>query len=324
MPVPSSRRPLKVPPNAGHAARAMVVVVVLVETDLLAIGSVLFVLDASVVLADGRSLAYTDCGAPNGPVVIYFHGAPTSRLDLVGLDDTFNSLKVRVVSPDRPGYGGSSPQPERRLTDWPKDVAALGDRLDIEDFAVMGFSSGAPYAVVCAAELRDRVVAAGVVAGVTDMGWPGAWTGYDETEATVMRLGSEAAATGWFAKHYGADGAGIFDRTGPMTPADEALLADEETAAGLFATVTEAFSQGVAGYAQDVTVQGRPWSFDPGSINASVKVLHGAVDTVVPIAHGRHTAESIPQATLITYPDHGHLSIMTEIPGLAAELTAPR
>ena len=39
--------------------------------------------DASLKLADGRTLAYTDCGDPDGPLVMYFHGAPTSRLDLV-------------------------------------------------------------------------------------------------------------------------------------------------------------------------------------------------------------------------------------------------
>lgn len=48
-------------------------------------------------LSDGRSLAYTELGAPSSPVLMYFHGAPTSRLDLAVLGDAFAGLDVRVV-----------------------------------------------------------------------------------------------------------------------------------------------------------------------------------------------------------------------------------
>lgn len=106
-----------------------------------------------------------------------------------------------------------------------------------------------------------------------------------------------------------------------MAPADVALLGDEAIAAGFIATIGEAFRQGVGGLAQDVTVQGRPWPFDPLVITAPTRVLHGQADTLVPIAHGRHTADVIPGASLVTFPDHGHLSIFTEIPQLSADLT---
>jgi pimeloyl-ACP methyl ester carboxylesterase len=251
---------------------------------------------------------------------MYFHGAPTSRLDLVGLEEAFDSLDVTVVSPDRPGYGGSSPQPGRGLSDWPADVAELADHLGFNRFAVIGMSSGGPYAAVCAASLPDRLSGAGIVAGVTDMSWPSAWDGYYQSEATVMRLADESAATDWYVQHYGADGSRFFDETGDLAPADAAMFEDQDTAAGFLATMTEAFRQGVGGLAQDITIQGRGWPFDPAAISVPVTVLHGEADTLVPIAHGRHTAEVIPTATLSTFPDHGHLSIMSEIPRLAAEL----
>jgi hypothetical protein len=43
---------------------------------------------------------------------------------------------------------------------------------------------------------------------------------------------------------------------------------------------------------------------------------------VVPIAHSRHTANLVPRATLRTYPQHGHLSILSELPAVAANLAA--
>jgi pimeloyl-ACP methyl ester carboxylesterase len=212
------------------------------------------VIDTVLTLPDGRSLAYTDCGEPADPLVVYFHGAPTSRLDLVGAEESFRAFGVRVVSPDRPGYGGSSPQAGRGFSDWAPDVAALADHLGAERFAVMGLSSGGSYAVACAALLPERIVSAGVVAGVTDMGWPGAWEGYEQSEATLMRIGDEAAAVRWCEEHYGPDGSRFFESVGEMAAADTALLEDEAIANAFFTTVSEAFHQGVGGFAQDITV----------------------------------------------------------------------
>lgn len=271
---------------------------------------------------DGRTVAYTDLGAPDGPAVVYFHGAPTSRLDLVPYEAAFTDLGVRVISPDRPGYGGSTPRPGRRLDEWPDDIAALTSQLGIDRFGVIGYSSGGPYAAACAALLPDRVVAAGIVAGVTDMGWEPAWDGYDEAESEVMRLGDEAAAVAWCESRFGADGGRFLEGDSEWAPADLAVLEDGATAAAAFAAIGEAFRQGVGGYAQDVTVQGSPWTFDPGAVVVPVRVLHGEADTIVPVAHGRHTAEVVARASLVTWPEHGHLSIATEVPRLAADLVS--
>jgi pimeloyl-ACP methyl ester carboxylesterase len=136
-----------------------------------------------------------------------------------------------------------------------------------------------------------------------------------------MGIGDEAASVRWCEEHYGPDGSRFFESAGEMAAADMALLEDEAVANAFFTTVKEAFHQGVGGFAQDITVQGRPWPFDPSLITATTRVLHGQADTFVPIAHGRHTSDVIPGASLTTFPDHGHLSIITEIPQLTADLT---
>jgi pimeloyl-ACP methyl ester carboxylesterase len=278
---------------------------------------------SSTTLPDGRALMYSELGMPGGPVVMYFHGAPGSRLDLVVFADAFAALGVRVISPDRPGFGGSSPQPERRREDWPADVAALADDLAVDRFAVMGASSGGPYALACAAMLPTRVTSVGVVCGEGDFGWPDAWNGYpDDDEAALMRIGDEERAAAWCETRYGPSAADAFlgRQLTELPPADDAALADETLASALMTTVGEAFRQGVRGYAQDVVVQGQAWAFDPGRIVASVRILHGDSDTLTPVAHARHTAEVIPGAKLVIRPGHGHISILTEIPQLAADL----
>jgi pimeloyl-ACP methyl ester carboxylesterase len=278
--------------------------------------------EASVVLPDGRTLAYTDLGASSGPVVMYFHGAPSSRLDLVYFHDDLADRGLRVISADRPGFGRSSLKPGRRREDWPTDVVALANHIGVQSFAVLGLSSGGPYALTCAALLPDRVTAAAVVGGETDFAWTPAWDGYAEYEATLMRIGDEERGTVWCESRYGSDGAGFFEVAQDIAPADRAAFDDEAFTAALTASVHEAFRQGVGAYAQDVVIQGRPWAFDPHAIVAPVLIHHGEADTMTPAAHSRHTAELIPGARLTMWPHDGHISLITRIPDIAAELVA--
>lgn len=264
--------------------------------------------DALITLGDGRELAYTDIGDPGGPCVLFFHGAPTSRLRIALMEDDFVARGLRAISPDRPGYGGSSPQPGRSLTDWPEDVEALADKLGIERFAVAGHSSGGPYAVVCAAMLGSRVLAGMTLAGVTDMRWPAAWDGYPDFEIPMMRQPDEQAAIAWSAEQFGEDGSAAIEEFG--LPASDPRRAP----------LVEAFRQGVVGYAQDIFVQGRGWTFDPASITVRVDVTHGEDDQYLPVAHSRHTAELIPTSTFRCVRGRDHFSILAELPTAASTL----
>lgn len=274
-----------------------------------------------MLLADGRTLAFTDAGAPGGLPILYFHGAPGGRLDVAWMEDAFGAAGVRVVSADRPGYGGSSLSPRRSMSDWPRDIAVLADHLDIDRFAVMGLSSGGPYVAACAALLGDRVVAAASVAGVTDMGWSAAYNDFpDDAEKTIMQIGDEDKALAWCEDRYGTDGARFFDAPLDLSPPDTALFTDEAFMTAIMPTFAEAFRQGVGGFAQDITVQGRAWPFDVASITCEMRVYHGEQDTLVPVSHGRHTAEMIEGSTLVVSPEHGHISMITEIPHISTDL----
>lgn len=277
--------------------------------------------DERLTLKDGRTIAYTDIGDPKGSCVMNFHGAPASRFLVTYLDGAFAEQGLRVISPDRPGYGGSSPQPGRSMADWPDDVAELADALDIDSFAVLGSSSGGPYAVACCALLPEQVIGGVVVAGATDMSWSGASEGYPEVELAIMNLDGEKSAIDWCTDEFGPDGHKFYDNEPLDWPEpDEEFLADDSKSAHLAKAMNEAFAQGVEGYAQDIIVQGREWPFDPGDIQCPVHVVHGERDTLVPMSQSRHTADLIPTATLKTVEGHGHASILDEFPRLTAEL----
>jgi len=90
----------------------------------------------------------------------------------------------------------------------------------------------------------------------------------------------------------------------------------------LMATMSEAFTQGVVGYAHDITVQGRAWTFDPAVITAPTIVVHGADDRLVPLSHSEHTASLIPGAELRVLPGCGHLSLVDHLPALVSEIVS--
>ena len=61
----------------------------------------------TVRLRDGRTVAYAQYGAPDGVVIVNAHGGLACRLDVAAADDAARAAGVRLISPDRPGIGGS-------------------------------------------------------------------------------------------------------------------------------------------------------------------------------------------------------------------------
>ena len=50
-------------------------------------------------------------------------------------------------------------------------------------------------------------------------------------------------------------------------------------------------------------------------------VIRGEEYVVVPMAEGQHTAEIVRNAELRTFPQHGHLSVITEVVATLKSMT---
>lgn len=112
-----------------------------------------------MALKDGRHLSFAEAGDPNGFPVVCFFGIGGSRYLVLLLDQVAKSLNLRVISPDRPGFGRSSLKPDRRFTDFAQDIENFLDVLHIDRFGLWGYSVGCAYATVCllSETLRSRV-----------------------------------------------------------------------------------------------------------------------------------------------------------------------
>ncbi|HEY6429621.1 MAG TPA: alpha/beta hydrolase, partial [Acidimicrobiales bacterium] len=112
----------------------------------------------------GLTLRVREAGEPAGRPVLHFHGTPGCRLELAWADERLAAEGVRLVTFDRPGYGGSTPAPFG-LTSLARLALTVADELGLDRFATSGLSGGGPFALAVAAVAPDRVTAVGVLSG---------------------------------------------------------------------------------------------------------------------------------------------------------------
>jgi pimeloyl-ACP methyl ester carboxylesterase len=268
-----------------------------------------------VTLPDGRILALTEYGNPDGPVVVLLPSAPGSRR----LDPDPGATAdagVRLLVVDRPGYGESSPVPDgtaSTLTGLADDVAAAMAALGVDDAGVVGWSNGGTVALALAARhpaLVRALVLVGTPAPDDDVRWVP-----DEYRKVNHALRpdppSAAAKLAPYFAEVVADPAGSID-TMAAGPADERVLADPDRHAQVLAMLTEAFRQGEAGVVSDiVAVNISPAGFDAAAVGAPTTLVYGTDDVLVGPEHGRYWAGIVPGAQLRLIDGAGHLVALT-------------
>ena len=142
-------------------------------------------------------MGYAQYGSRDGFPVVNAHGGLACRLDVAAADGVAAEAGVRLISPDRPGVGLSDPQPGRTILDWARDVAELLDQIDVERFAVMGWSMGGQYAAAVGHALHQRVTRVAIVAGALPLTEPGV---FDELPAMDRFLTRMCLRAPWLAR----------------------------------------------------------------------------------------------------------------------------
>lgn len=111
----------------------------------------------TVVLPDGRLIAFRDLGNPDGVPVFILHPVVQSSLMRPQEAAMAGECGVRLISVERPGIGLSTHDPEGNYASFANDLASVADALGIGNFYMIGWASGAPYALTAASRLGARV-----------------------------------------------------------------------------------------------------------------------------------------------------------------------
>jgi len=245
-------------------------------------------------LESGRTLGYATYGStlPSAPTIFLLHGMPGSRICGRSFHDACLKVGARLITIDRPGCGNSTFAP-RTLIQWPEDVLALADHLEIDTFSIIGASSGASFALACACYLpATRLLRTMLVCGigpVESLGWI-PWA--------LMRVAPWAIRL--FAVHFllprllgpyidkNAEQLKDLIESQCTTLEEKEQVATEEGQKGLDDTVlqyVEAFKQGRQGPMHDGLLLSSGWGFRVEDINGDrVRVIHGDQDTHAPLS----------------------------------------
>lgn len=266
------------------------------------------------LLSDGRTLSYAEFGHKAGYPVLWNHGGPGNRMEPAMCMDARDSEGFRIICPDRPGYGKSTPKPSRSIGDWSADVRELLDSLGVKDYVAVGVSTGGAYALALAASTK-RVRAAISCCSVTDTRWVEGRSMMPDA-AMFWNMPDREAAMRLAEAQFGSHGEKLKDLVdySKLPRADQETLSMSGWQEGFTKFSQISFSQGVAGYVDDRIADGQGWvSFNIEDISCPVMLLHGDADVIVPLAHSTHTSRLIPSAELIVRPDQGHFSITGSI-----------
>jgi pimeloyl-ACP methyl ester carboxylesterase len=269
--------------------------------------------EGTITAPDGRELAYLDRGEPDAPAIVHHHGTPGSRLTHHPDAQAYDG--IRVITYDRPGYGGSDPQVGRTVVSAAADVAVLVDVLELGQFATVGVSGGGPHALACSALMPERVTRVAVLVG----GGPSDDPEFDFTEGMAelnireFNAAQEGEETlleeiGPYAEEMQRDPDAILDLLASAVPEpDQAMMAKPEFRAMMRASFLESVRQGARGWLDDDLAFVQPWGFQLEDVPAEVRLWQGELDVLVPHAHAEYMARRLPHASFELIPNAGHL-----------------
>ena len=278
-------------------------------------------------LPDGRTLAFNEFGDPDGFPIIYNHHWLGSRLDAVPLHRAAARAGVRLICPDRPGFGYSEPHDDRTLIGWAADVHALTRTIGVDRYSAVGWSGGAPSTIACAFALGQYVKRVGIVSGFGPLFVPRVASHLPAAERSVIRLarrGSLAsrAAMSLLRRRSRKGGAEV-ELIPQLSDADAKELRDNpQLSEQLAASRSEAFRQGVTGPTSDLQLMVRPWGFELDHISTEVLMWHGTDDAHVGVEHALEYQRTLLNPRLKLFDGHGHLVFFTDAAGMLSALKA--
>lgn len=239
---------------------------------------------------DGRVLRYCLHGPADGFPIIAHNGTPSTRWRRADQIAVMHDSGVRVLMPDRPGYGGSTRRPGRSVADVAEDVRVLADAQGWNRFAVFGGSGGGPHALACAALLPERVTRCAVLSGIKPPGTaepPDEQTLRPKLEQISRDIMDKVAA-----------GGPEMPGMPPTPPARE----NPDAMARLRATFLDSYD----GWVDDQIALAKPWGFTMPDGTVPVSIWYGTHDENVRNEHAQWLLAHIPGAQGHRY-DGGHV-----------------
>lgn len=277
-------------------------------------------------LIDGRVLSWHEFGDPRGRPLLCFHGNPDAGTIFTIFDAAAREAGVRIVAPDRPGFGRSDFVPGRSILDHADDVDTLADSLGLGRFAVLGISAGLAHTLGVAVRSRRRVTRITSFAGFCPES-PDRFAGMAPLLGMSMHLFerrprlTRPVISAQVALAHRRPDLALKLLTATRPDGDKAVLRRPEMREMMRAHLPNQFVSAEAivdGYVQQV----RPWPIAFGSIDQPAVVWQGGRDDVHPPQMGEFLARVLPNAELRLEPERCTFDFIDLFPEMLDRATA--
>ncbi len=272
--------------------------------------------DLSLTVADGRNVAWTECGPDDGVPLLRMPGTPGGRWGIRGDRTPWAERGLWVLTTERPGFGASTRLPGRGFAEHAHDVAAILDRQGIDRVLVLGGSGGSPHVLAFCALHPDRVRAATVLVGAAPL--------VPDEVGSMIELNQQ----GYHLARAG-DVSGLHALTDPIReqllddpllafhsvmaeapPSDQEVMSDPGWQEAFVRGMHDALAQGTDGWIDEaLALEGGEWTdFAPEDVATSVTWYHAAGDVNCPLSAAQRLVARLPNARLHEWADGGHLT----------------
>jgi pimeloyl-ACP methyl ester carboxylesterase len=263
-------------------------------------------------LPDGRAIGYAEYGDPDGLPAIALHGTPGSRFMFALTDEGARARGLRIIAPERPGYGLSDTHHFGTLAETAHDVQAIADALGLDRFALIGVSGGGPHAVAAAVLLKARILRMALIGPVGPIAECGDHIRMSHLHGLIFKhIAPSPHAAGAFFHTLRTlvdwtPGVAYHLLMQRVTASDREVLHRPEVRANLQAAISEGLRTGVDGALQDLRLYCGPWNLPLEEIAAPAMIWQGSEDTIVPPDAAYHLAGALPNCRLEVIEGAGH------------------
>ena len=234
-----------------------------------------------VEVGEDAAISVNDFGDPHGFPIVVNHGMIASIEDC----DLFARLVGggrRVICIARPGYGESSPFELANVGEWGTVAAGVLKKLNIEEFDVLGLSSGAPYSYAMAHEMPETSRNVYIFSGTPAL--------FDERVVSQWPYPMDANARLPDLQKLAKD---LFFSN----------VQDKENKA-----IQDSCRHDCFGVALDLKIRCQDWGFYLPDIKTRVIMEHGMQDTSVPFATAEMTSRMLGNCVLTKRMSGDHFS----------------
>jgi pimeloyl-ACP methyl ester carboxylesterase len=271
--------------------------------------------EAIFTLEDGRKISYAVYGPPSGDPVLYFHGTPSSRREIlllqaygINVHDLLDQYGIRIIAPDRGSQ--STFHPQRTFLSFAGDAEQLLRHLGINQCPVLCWSGGGPYALAMAHRFPSIVSGVYILCGITKP--------FDKAVRQQMGLNKWYFLTARYAPFLLGAALGYVRRrkTEHLPPQQfsglpyvDYMLLQQNLKSAAKLTLKEATRRGTKTMVHEAASYFRPYGFRVNDISQPIHYWWGSLDMNVVELHAKEVEETAKKAVMHYREGEGHLSL---------------